>query len=141
MAEYDGEIRIKATIDTDEFDKKASNLTKKLYSQNNALKRQKYILSELNQKYSDIVNKAVKTAEETSLEKSLKRAEKELSLFQRQYNEALSKSQTLNLVKKAYNREGVKLPSDYEADLKKAESDVLKFKGQIESTNSEIKRL
>lgn len=141
MAEYDGEIRIRATIDTDEFDKKASNLTKKLYSQNNALKRQQYILSELSQKYSDIVNKITKTTEETSLEKSLKRAEKGLSLFQKQYNEALSKSQTLNLVKKAYNREGVKLPTDYEADLKKAESDVLKFKGQIESTNSEIKRL
>lgn len=141
MAEYDGEIRIKATIDTDEFDKKASNLTKKLYSQNNALKRQQYILSELNQKYSDIVNKIVKTAEETSLEKSLKRAENELSLFQKQYNEALNKSQTLNLVKKAYNREGVELPPDYEADFKKAESEVLKFKSQIESTNSEIKRL
>lgn len=141
MAEYDGEIRIKATIDTDEFDKKASNLTKKLYSQNNALKRQQYILSELNQKYSDIVNKAVKTAEETSLEKSLKRAEKELSLFQRQYENAIKNAEPLRLVKRSYENLGLEPHPDYKANIEKAESDVLKFKGQIESTNSEIKRL
>ncbi|KAK8835462.1 hypothetical protein M9Y10_004566 [Tritrichomonas musculus] len=141
MAEYDGEIRIKATIDTDEFDKKASNLTKKLYSQNNALKRQQYILSELNQKYSDIVNKITKTAEETSLEKSLKRAEKELSLFQKQYENAIKHAEPLRLVKRSYENLGLEPHPDYKVNIEKAESDVLKFKGQIESTNSEIKRL
>ena len=95
MAEYDGEIRIKATIDTDEFDKKASNLTKKLYSQNNALKRQQYILSELNQKYSDIVNKITKTTEEIGLEKAFSRSQIELNKLQRKYEQFLSENMAI----------------------------------------------
>jgi chromosome segregation ATPase len=134
---YDGEIRIKAAIDTDEFDKKAKGLTSQLDSQNSALKRQQQIVVELKQKYSDLINGVQKTTEETGIEKSLKRAEKELSEFQKQYQKALSDYEFLGNLKNS----SPQIFSGYEQQFKRAESEVLFLKNKIDETSASIKKL
>ena len=83
---YDGEIRIKATIDSSEFDSKIDLLARKANVLTKSLEKQQKQLVLLGNQYQDLISGKLKTDEEIGLEKSLKRAERELETFQDKYN-------------------------------------------------------
>lgn len=82
---YDGEIRIKATIDSSEFDSKIDLLSRKANVLTKSLEKQQKQLALLGAQYQDLISGKLKTDEEIGLEKSLKRAERELETFQNKY--------------------------------------------------------
>lgn len=85
LAEYDGEIRIKAEIDTKEFNSQANKLSDNLKDQNLLLEKQKMKVKSLQDQYDDLINHVTKSKEEISIVRSLKRAEKELKILEDDY--------------------------------------------------------
>lgn len=130
MAEYDGEIRIKAEIESKEFNQQADKLINKLEEQTIKLNSQKIKVQELEAQYKSFINSATKTPEETSLEKSIKRAEKELKQLENSYKIAQG---YMDIQKVA----GGNIPPEILGDIKKYEN-LLKT---IERLKEELKRI
>lgn len=130
MAKYDGEIRIKAQIDSKEFNDQASNLINKLEEQTLKLEKQKTKVQELERQYKSFITLQTKTPEETNLEKSIKRAEKELKQLENSYKIAQG---YMDIQKVA----GGTIPPEILGDIKKYEN-LLKT---IERLKEELKRI
>ena len=82
MAEYDGEVVIKARIETDGLENDASKISKNL---NDSFNRSSQILSNLQKQYNNLVSGASKSTEQLGLEKSLYQLENRLDSLKSQY--------------------------------------------------------
>ena len=76
MAEYDGEVVIKARIETDDLQSDANKISKNL---NDSFNRSSQMLSNLQKQYNDFVSGIMKTPEQLGIERALKREETELN--------------------------------------------------------------
>lgn len=82
MSAYDGEIRIKASIDADRIDKELQKLSSKIERQSEALNRQSLAAEKLKQKYQELANGTKQTAEELGILKQLKELDKQIDILE-----------------------------------------------------------
>lgn len=114
MAKYDGEIRIKAELETNEFDEQSSKLIDKIEEQTLKLNKQKIKVKELEDQYKSFIDSASKTPEELGIEKSLKNAEKELKGLEELYKIGQNYLKNQNL-------QGISIPPEILDAVKKYE--------------------
>lgn len=85
MAEYDGEIRIKASLETNDFNNQAKELIDKFDKQNILLDKQRAKVKNLQEQYDNLINHVTKTTEENAIARSLKKAQEELKNLEHAY--------------------------------------------------------
>lgn len=97
MAEYDGEVVIKARIETDSLQNDANKISKNL---NDSFNRSSQILSNLQKQYNDFVSGIMKTPEQLGIEKALKREETALN---KNISTLQQLEETYNIIKNSKN--------------------------------------
>lgn len=83
VSEYDGEIRIKASIDADKIDEELQKLSNKLERQSEAVNRQSLAVEKLKQKYQELASGSKQTPEELGILKQLKNLDKQIDILEK----------------------------------------------------------
>lgn len=97
MAEYDGEVVIKARIETDDLQSDANKISKNL---NDSFNRSSQMLSNLQKQYNDFVSGIMKTPEQLGIERALKREETALN---KNISTLQQLEETYNIIKNSKN--------------------------------------
>jgi uncharacterized protein Yka (UPF0111/DUF47 family) len=82
MSEYDGEIRIKASIDAEKIDKELQMLSSKLERQSEAVNRQSIAVQKLRQSYANLASGVNKTPEELGIIRQLRELDKQIDVLE-----------------------------------------------------------
>ncbi len=132
MAEYDGEVVIKARIETDDLQSDANKISKNL---NDSFNRSSQMLSNLQKQYNDFVSGIMKTPEQLGIERALKREETELN---KNISTLQQLEETYNIIK---NSKGSLLDQRSIENFNRLEQQVNNLKERIKESTTIVQGL
>ena len=130
MAEYDGEIRIKADIETENIDRGLQKLSKKLEIQTKKLGKQTAEVKKLQTEYNNLSNGITKSKGELGITKEIEKAKKRLEEFKHLYESQQFENASYKSLGKSKPDviEGIEKYYEAEKEVKKLEENLNKIK-------------